>query len=376
MLEKMNKTLKPNNRVLRGLIIVPTRELVDQVSISLSNYGKYLNVRHTKIQGGISKASQLEKLKTGIDIIVATPGRLKVFVEDKVIDLSSVNMIVLDEADTMLEMGFIKEIEFIFSSCSLYRQIMMFSATVSQNIKKLGKEFLKNSVTVEVSQRRDTVKLIEHKAIKVDVKRRLELLAYLINISNKEQILLFANTKEAVDEVCDFLVNKNIKAVKIHGNLEYQERSKAIKSFRSKKVQVLVGTDIAARGIDIKELPLVINYELPESTDEFTHRVGRTGRANNKGEVITILTVKDYNLFGKIERNLHLNIKREVLEEFELKDRQPRQKQMKKRLLSQKKGKLDRKPKIKQSDKNSLQRGSAKSKKTTKRDFGRNFRAK
>ncbi len=367
MLEKMHKTLKPNHRVLRGLILVPTRELVDQVSLWIGEYGKHLKLRHTKIQGGVSKASQLTKLDTGIDIIVSTPGRLKSFIEDDNINLSSVNMIVLDEADTMLELGFIKEIEFILSSCSTYRQIMMFSATISQNIKKLGKEFLKNPVTIEVSQRRDVVSLIKHQAFKIDVKRKNELLAHIIKKDENKQILLFINMKDTADEITSYLVNKGIKAVAIHGNLDSKERTKNIKSFRSKKAQVLVATDIAARGIDIQELPLVINYELPETTDEFTHRVGRTGRANHKGNVITLLTVKDYNSFTKIERNLKLSIKRTIEDGFELKDRQPRQRQQQRKSLSAKKGKLDRKPKAKTNT-------NKKSKRTTKRDAGRNFR--
>jgi ATP-dependent RNA helicase RhlE len=367
MLQMLHKTLKPNHRVLRGLILVPTRELVDQISIWIGEYGKNLNLRHTKIQGGVSKASQLEKLKSGIDIIVSTPGRLKAFIEDGSIDISSVNKIVLDEADTMLEMGFIKEMEFILSNCSNYRQIMMFSATISQNIKKLGKEFLKDPVTIEVSKRRDVVNLIEHQAYKVDVKRKNELLTHIIKKNENEQVLVFINMKDTADEITSHLVNRGINAVAIHGNLESKERTKNIKSFRSKKAQVLVATDIAARGIDIQELPLVINYELPESTDEFTHRVGRTGRANKCGNVITLLTVKDYNAFTKIERHLKLSIKRIVEDGFELKDRQPRQRQQQKKSLSAKKGKLDRKPKAKTTN-------TQKSKKTTKRDAGRNFR--
>jgi len=365
ILEKMNQIVKPENHIPRTIIIVPTRELVDQISKNLSNYGKYLKIRHTKIQGGISKSIQLEKLSTGIDIIVATPGRLKELINEELIDISSVNTIVLDEADTMLELGFLEDIEFLISKCAKKRQIMMFSATISQNIKKLAKEFLIDTVSVEVSNRRDTVTLIEHKAYKVDKKRKDELLAYLIKTSEFDQILVFVNQKETADELNNKLVSKKIKSATIHGDVEYKQRVKAIKDFRAKKVKVLIATDIAARGIDIKELPLVINYELPESTDDFTHRVGRTGRANNKGEVITLLTTTDYNRFTKIERDLKLSIKREVVDGFELKDRQPRQKQQVKKSLSEKKGKKIKKPSPKT---------GAKSKKTTKRDANRTFR--
>jgi len=370
MLQILNQSYNPNSRTLRGLILVPTRELVDQISKWVSVYGKYLELRHTKVQGGITKASQLKKLDTGIDIIVATPGRLKAFIEEDSIDISSINMLVLDEADTMLEMGFLKEIEFLFSNCSKQRQIMMFSATISQNIKKLGKEFLQNPVTIEVSQRRDVVNLISHLAYKVDAKRKEELLAHIIMKNKTKQILVFTNMKDTADTVVAYLVSKDIEAVAIHGNLEYKDRTKNLKSFRANKAQVLVATDIAARGIDIELLPMVINYELPDSTDEFTHRVGRTGRANQKGDVLTLLTVKDYNDFTKIERHLKLSMKRVVEDDFELKDRQPRQRQQKKKSLSAKKGKLDKK-RVKGVN---SQRSGAKTKKTTKRDTGRVFR--
>jgi ATP-dependent RNA helicase RhlE len=367
MLDKISKMIKPSNRVLRGLIIVPTRELVDQISVALDDYGKFLKVRHTKIQGGISRGMQVGKLSTGIDIVIATPGRLKDMIKEEIIDLSSINMIVLDEADTMLELGFLEEIEYIFAHCARKRQIMMFSATISQNIKKLGKKFLLNPVSVEVSNRRDVVNLIDHKAIKIDKKRKNELLAHIIKTDEYQQILVFVNMKETANSVLAYLKSQGINAVGLHGDIIYKERTINIKKFRANKAKVLVATDIAGRGIDIKELSLVINYELPEETDEFTHRVGRTGRANVKGCVITLLTTSDYNKFTKIERNLKLSIKRETLEEFELKDRQPRQKQMKKKSLSERKGL--KKPKRK--DENS---GKKRSSKTTKRDTNRVFR--
>jgi ATP-dependent RNA helicase RhlE len=367
MLDKISKMIKPNNRVLRGLIIVPTRELVDQISVALNDYGKYLEVRHTKIQGGVSKGSQIGKLSTGIDIIIATPGRLLDMIKADIINISSVNLIALDEADTMLELGFLEEIEAIFAQCSPKRQIMMFSATISQNIKKLGKEFLRDPVSVEVSNRRDVVNLINHRAIKIDQKRKNELLAHISHLEEFDQILVFVNMKETADTITTYLQKRGILAVGLHGNIIYKDRTQNIKSFRSKKVKVLVATDIAGRGIDIKDLSLVINYELPNETDDFTHRVGRTGRANKKGTVITFLTTLEYNKFTKIERNLKLSIKREILEEFELKDRQPRQRQMKKKSLSERKGL--KAPKRK--DENS---GKKRSKKTTKRDSNRVFR--
>lgn len=339
---------------------------MEQVSKSLNDYGKFLKVKHTKIMGGTSKAKQEQIINDGIDIVVATPGRLKDLVQSEILDLSSVNYLVLDEADTMLEMGFLEEIEEIFSYCSPYKQIVMCSATISQNINKLAKEFMKDPVTVQVHDRRDTVSLIEHKAYKIDVKKKKELVTTLIKDSGYEQILLFVNKKDAANAAQEHFKANGIKSAPIHGEIEYKQRVQAIKDFKNKKIQVLIATDIAGRGLDIEKLPLVINYTLPETTDDFTHRVGRTGRAGNKGEVITILTVEDYNRFTKIERNLRLNVKREVHEEFPLKDRQPRQKVQKKKKLSEKKGR-------KTSSKEPVVKG-AKSKKTTKRDANRSFR--
>lgn len=367
MLHRVNNNLNFRNRVLRGLILVPTRELVEQVSKSISDYGKFLKVKHTKVMGGVSKTKQSEVLAGGIDIVVATPGRLLDLVENQMIDLSSVNFLVLDEADTMLEMGFIEEIEKIFSLCSPHRQITMFSATVSQNIRKLAKEFLREPVTVQIHDRRDRVEIIGHMSYKVDLKKRRDLAVALVKESNVKQILLFVNTKDIADSVHKSFKEAGIKVGTIHGSIEYKDRVKAIKDFKGKKIQVLIATDIAARGLDVEALPLVMNYQLPEKTDDFTHRVGRTGRAGNTGRVITLLLTTDYNHFTKIERDLKLNVKRQVHDDFPLKDRQPRQKVMKKKSLSEKKG-------HKKTEKKEPLKKGVKSKKTTKRDANRNFR--
>ncbi|WP_320036479.1 DEAD/DEAH box helicase [Halarcobacter sp.] len=363
MLNKINSNLNFNNRVLRGLVLVPTRELVEQVSKSLADYGQFLKVKHTKVMGGASRTKQSQVIATGVDIVVATAGRLLDLVREEILDLSSVNFIVLDEADTMLEMGFLEEIEEIFSMCSPRRQIVMCSATISQNINKLAKEFLNEPVTVQVHDRRDKVNLINHRAFKIDKKKKKELVTKLIKDSTYDQILLFVNKKDAADAAIEHFNTQGVKAAAIHGDIEYKQRVQSIKDFRNKKIQVLIATDIAGRGLDIEKLPLVINYNLPETTDDFTHRVGRTGRAGNTGEVISILTTEDYNHFTKIERNLKLNVKREVHEAFPLKDRQPRQKVQAKKKLSEKKGR-----------KAPVKKEPAKSKKTTKRDSNRSFR--
>ena len=341
LLNKLQKVVKKDQKVIRALIIVPTIELVDQVSRSINEFGKYLHISNVKIQGGIPKSSQLERLKKGTDIVVATPGRLQSLILDKKIHLEYVNTVILDEADTMLDLGFLDEIKAILKICGQPRQTMMFSATISQNIKKLAKEFLNDPAIVEVSQRRDIVDFIVHKAYKVDRVKKAALVARLIADKNLHQVLLFASSKESANKIYAYLKEKKIRVSIIHGDLNRGARAKSLALLKSEKTQVLVATDIAARGIDIPELQMVINYELPEHTDDFTHRVGRTGRAGHKGNVVSFLTTKDYDTFTKIERHLKLNIKREIYPGFELTDKQPRQKQPKKKSLIERKGGFD-----------------------------------
>jgi len=341
LLNKLQKIVKKDEKVLRALIIVPTIELVDQVSRTISDLSKYLDIKNVKIQGGIPKSTQLLRLSQGADIVVATPGRLQNFIDDKKINLEHINTVILDEADTMLELGFLAEIKAILTHCRQPRQMMMFSATISQNIKKLAKEFMRDPAIVEVSNRRDVVDFIAHRAYKVDKKRKNELAAQLIKDMQLEQVLLFASTKESANKIYEYLKSQNIRTSIIHGDINRGARAKSLALLKSEKTQVLVATDIAARGIDIKELAMVMNYDMPEGTDEFTHRVGRTGRANHKGEVISLLTIHDYDFFTKIEKHLKLNIKRESYEGFELTDKQPRQKRQIKKSLSEKKGYID-----------------------------------
>jgi len=327
--------------VVRALVIVPTIELADQVSRTFVEFSKHLNIQTVKIQGGSKKSEQIARLKSGADIIVATPGRLQNFIDEKKINLEYINTIILDEADTMLELGFLKEIQAILRSCKVPKQMMCFSATISQNIKKLSKEFLKEPAIVEVSNRRDVVNAIKHRSYKVDKKRKAELTLRLIEHFGAEQVLIFVNSKESADKIYEYLKEHKVWTSVLHGDIKRGNRAKALTLLKSKKTQVLVATDIASRGIDIPELPLVINFDLPQSTDDFTHRVGRTGRANKKGGVITLLTIKDYNEFSKIEKHLKLNIKREVYEGFEITDKQPRQARPRKKSLREKKGYID-----------------------------------
>ncbi len=341
LLNKLQKLVKKDEKVVRALIIVPTIELADQVSRTIVSFTRYLDIQTVKIQGGSKKTDQLHQLKQGVDIVVATPGRLQDFIHDKKINLEYVNTVILDEADTMLELGFLGEIKSILKNCTQPKQMMCFSATISQNIKKLAKEFLRDPAIVEVSNRRDVVNFIKHRAYKVDKKRKAELATKLVKDMGIEQVLIFVNKKETANKLFEYFKTKEIWTTLIHGDINRGGRARALTLFKSGKSQVLIATDIAARGIDIPQLPLVINYDLPEETDSFTHRVGRTGRANHKGQVITLLTINDYNAFTTIEKHLKLNVKREIMEGFEITDKQPRQARPRKKSLSEKKGKID-----------------------------------
>ena len=341
LLNKLQKVVKSEGKVVRALIIVPTIELADQVSRTIVSFSRYMDIQTVKVQGGSKKSEQIARIKQGVDIVVATPGRLQDFINDKKINLEHVSTVILDEADTMLELGFLEEIQSILKSCTQPKQMMCFSATISQNIKKLAKAFLHDPLIIEVSNRRDVVNVIKHRAYKVDKKRKAELAAKLVKEMGVEQVLIFVNKKESADKLFEYFKTQGIWTTVIHGDIKRGGRAKALTLFKSGKSQVLIATDIAARGIDIPLLPLVINYDLPEETDSFTHRVGRTGRANHKGGVITLLTINDYNAFSTIEKHLKLNVKREIMEGFEITDKQPRQARPRKKSLREKKGYID-----------------------------------
>ena len=260
------------------------------MSRTLNDFSKYLNITNVRVQGGIPKSTQLERLKKGTDIIVATPGRLQSFIIDGKINLEYVNTVILDEADTMLDLGFLDEIKAILKYCKQSRQTLMFSATISQNIKKLAKEFLNDPTIVEINQRRDVVDFIVHKAYKIDRAKKAALVTKLIEDRGLKQVLLFTSSKASANRIYEYLKNKKIRTSIIHGDLNRGARAKSLALLKSEKTNVLVATDIAARGIDIPQLEMVINFELPQTTDDFTHRVGRTGRAGHKGQVISLLT--------------------------------------------------------------------------------------
>ena len=370
ILDELIEAQNPNHP-LRALIIAPTRELVNQINKAIEEFSAHADIRKAVVFGGVSSTEQARKISRGVDIIVATPGRLLEHIRNKTVDLSSVNTLVVDEVDTMLAMGFLEDIETIFSNASFDRQIMMFSATLNQNVKKLAKEFLNDPAVIEVSPQRSSVEIINQQALLVDPARKPELLAYTIGSRNYSSVLVFVNTKKDADNLVAHLELDGLPASCIHGDIRQTARAKALRKFKSGDIRVLVATDIAARGIDIFMLPAVFNFSLPETVADYTHRIGRTGRAGNPGDAITLLSVKDYKMMAEIEKELIITVPREVVEDFEPTEKQPRMVKAKKRPLSQVKG--QRKPNGPKKHTPKSQKGQKK-KKTTKRDANRNFR--
>lgn len=352
---------KNQNRVLRALIIVPTRELAKQIVKSIDDYAKYLDIKRVAIFGGISAKEQEKKLSNGVDIVVGTTGRLLEHIKNGSINLKSVTSVVIDELDTMLDMGFLEEVEKILPNIGPNRQIMMFSATINSTVKKLAKEFLNEPAVVEVSQQRSSVKQISFKAVLVDEDRKIELLPYLIGSNNYSQVLVFVNHKIQANTLVENLNLDGLKSACIHSDIRQSSRALALRKFKEKELRVLIATDIAARGIDIENLPVVINYSLPQSINDFTHRVGRTGRAGNEGIAITLLSTKDYEFMAEIEKELKLNIPKIEVDGFEIKEKKPRVKKVKSKPLSQKKFEA------KNRDKSKEKRTNNKFRKTTKR---------
>ncbi len=300
--------VKTGRRTIRALVLTPTRELAAQVAESVITYGKHLPLRSTVIFGGVNINPQIQKLRDGVDILVATPGRLLDHVGQRTIDLSHVDILVLDEADRMLDMGFIRDIRKIIALLPEKKQTLLFSATFSSEIKKLANDLLKSPSLVEVAKRNATSENVTQVVHRVDKSRKRELLSFLIGSKNWKQVLVFSRTKHGANRLSAQLKTDGITAVAIHGNKSQGARTKALADFKSSKVRVLVATDIAARGLDIDQLPHVVNYELPNIPEDYVHRIGRTGRAGNEGEAMSLVCVDELKLLRDIERL----IKREI----------------------------------------------------------------
>ena len=319
LLELLNKNYsKDKKSVVKALILTPTRELATQVAQSVEVYGKYLPFKSAVIFGGVGINPQKAILKKGVDIITATPGRLLDLVSQDCLDLSKVEFLVLDEADRMLDMGFIHDIKKILSILPKQRQNLLFSATFSPEIKKLADGLLKTPVLIEVSKANSTSHKVEQTVHHVDKERKKELLIHLLNKNSWKQVLVFTRTKHGANKLSEALIKDKITSAAIHGNKSQGARTKALDDFKSGKVRVLVATDIAARGIDIDQLPHVINFELPNVPEDYVHRIGRTGRAGNSGDAISLVCIDEHDYLFGIEKLIKQKINKIAIEGFKV----------------------------------------------------------
>ncbi len=307
----------PARHQTRALILAPTRELAMQVFESVKTYSKYLPLRATCIYGGVDMNPQIQELRRGIEIVIATPGRLLDHVQQKTINLSQVEVLVLDEADRMLDMGFIPDIKRILSLLPASRQSLLFSATFSDEIKKLADQMLKNPQLIEVARRNMVSETITHRVHPVSAGLKRNLLAHLLRHQPDTQALVFVDTKLACGRLAHFLTRHEISADAIHGDKGQQQRTETLEAFKSGRLRVLVATDVAARGIDIDELPYVINFELPHTAEDYVHRIGRTGRAGHQGNAVSLVCAEEKQRLAEIQKLIKLEIPQEIVPGFE-----------------------------------------------------------
>ncbi len=319
LLQRLMDAPKPEQgrRAIRALVITPTRELAAQVQESIVTYGRYLPLKSAVVFGGVSINPQKQKLVRGVDILVATPGRLLDHVGQRSVDLSRVELLVLDEADRMLDMGFIHDIRKLLALVPANKQTLLFSATFSSEIKQLANGLLKTPALVEVARRNMTVDAIEQVVHPVDKGRKRELLSYLIGSNRWQQVLVFSRTKHGANRLAQQLNMDGINAAAIHGNKSQGARTRALADFKAGSVQALVATDIAARGLDIDQLPHVVNYDLPNIPEDYVHRIGRTGRAGREGEAISLVCIDELKLLADIERLIRRDLPRRVIDGYE-----------------------------------------------------------
>ena len=321
ILQRLTTTASPaspfGGRAVRTLILTPTRELAAQVEESVRTYGKYVKITSTVIYGGVGSNPQIAALRKGVDVLVATPGRLLDLQQQRAVDLSKVEILVLDEADRMLDMGFIHDIKRILALLPKQRQNLLFSATFSEEIKELADRLLNQPAMIEVARRNSTVDVIEQVVHPVDRHRKAEMLTHLIRTHHWVQVLVFTRTKHGANRLAEQLVKSGIPALAIHGNKSQGARTKALSEFKRDKLQVLVATDIAARGIDIDQLPHVVNYDLPNVPEDYVHRIGRTGRAGAGGAAVSLVCVDEHGFLRDIERMIKREIPQQVLAGFE-----------------------------------------------------------
>jgi len=302
---------------VRALIVTPTRELAAQVEESVRTYGKYVKLKSSLVYGGVGMQPQVDALRRGVDVLVATPGRLLDHVQQKTVDLRQVEILVLDEADRMLDMGFIHDIRKILALLPTQRQNLLFSATFPDEIRKLSSSFMKDPVTVEVARRNTPIELVAQVAHPVDAGRKRELLAHLVKSNDWKQVLVFVKTKHGANRLAEQLARNGVEADAIHGNKSQNARTKALAQFKEGSMRVLVATDIAARGLDIEALPHVVNFDLPHVAEDYIHRIGRTGRAGTEGEAVSLVSHEDRPLLAAIERLMNRKVEQRVIAGFE-----------------------------------------------------------
>jgi ATP-dependent RNA helicase RhlE len=317
ILELLSKGPRAKANQARTLILTPTRELAAQVADSVMRYGKELPLNYAVVFGGVSINPQMMKLRRGVDILVATPGRLLDLYNQNAVKFKQLEILVLDEADRMLDMGFIHDIKKIISLLPKKRQNMLFSATFSNDIRKLAKTLVHNPTEISVSPRNTTAKNVEQWIHPVDKKRKSALLLELLNNQSWQQVLVFRKTKRGANQLTQYLEKNNIKALAIHGNKSQGARTKALAAFKNNTISVLVATDIAARGIDIDGLPQVINFDLPTVAEDYVHRIGRTGRAGSSGQAISLVCADETKQLFDIEHLIKKTLARKMVSGFE-----------------------------------------------------------
>ncbi len=318
LLQRLQQSEPTNqNHRIRALILVPTRELAAQVGESVRTYGIYLPFKSSIIFGGVSINPQITQLRRGVDIVIATPGRLLDHIQRRTIRLDNVETLVLDEADRMLDMGFIHDIRRIMKVLPARRQNLLFSATFSRDIRQLANQLLDDPREIQVARRNTTAEQVSQIVHPVDKSRKRELLSYLIGDGNWRQVLVFTRTKHMANRLSQQLERDGLTAAAIHGNKSQGARTRALADFKKGKIRVLVATDIAARGLDIELLPHVVNYELPNVAEDYIHRIGRTGRAGQDGQAVSLVCVDEKKLLKGIEHLLKQDIEKIVIEGYE-----------------------------------------------------------
>jgi ATP-dependent RNA helicase RhlE len=311
-----NTSASPARHPIRALILTPTRELAMQVEESVRTYGKHLPLRSTTIFGGVNINPQTKALRAGVEILVATPGRLLDHQGQGNLNFSQLEVLILDEADRMLDMGFIRDIQKILALLPAKRQTLLFSATFTDEIKQLASKFLRDPASVQITPTNTAAELVQQIVHPVDRERKRALLSHLIRTQGLEQVLVFTRTKHGANRLSEQLDHDGISSMAIHGNKSQPQRIKALEEFKKGSVRVLVATDIAARGLDIDQLPHVVNYELPQVPEDYIHRIGRTGRAGSEGKALSLVCVDEKQLLRDIEKLLHKELPKEVITGF------------------------------------------------------------